>query len=303
MLILPIIRSSSNSYRFSLANHLVDLDPDVKAPDYVEDHPLLDLSSLVPTEKASNPTKDGPTFEESLSNVDVLSEFPNIPESGMDASQMAALKSMLTKKVAIVQGPPGTGKTFVSVAALRVLLANLQPGDPPIVVSAQTNHALDQLLNHVLAFEPNILRLGGRCGKENEAILKRTMYELRTSAKDQGPQQNHGMKAAYQMLDGCRQKIELALMPLVNQDVISLDTLLGHKIISQAQHDSLEGGSWVGDTPGMGLATCEFLCQCRTFSQVNYYVRTMLHAEAWGSVVVQITFFETTRDSHSGTVA
>ncbi|KAH6674807.1 P-loop containing nucleoside triphosphate hydrolase protein [Halenospora varia] len=241
--------------KFSLANHLVDLDPDVKAPDYVEDHPILDLSSLIPTEKASNPTKDGPTFEESLSNVDVLSEFPNIPESGMDASQMAALKSMLTKKVAIVQGPPGTGKTFVSVAALRVLLANLQPGDPPIVVSAQTNHALDQLLNHVLAFEPNILRLGGRCGKENEAILKRTMYELRTSAKDQGPQQNHGMKAAYQMLDGFRQKIELTLMPLVNQDVISLDTLLSHKIISQAQHDSLEGGSWVGDTPGMGLAT------------------------------------------------
>ncbi|KAH8660848.1 P-loop containing nucleoside triphosphate hydrolase protein, partial [Tricladium varicosporioides] len=241
--------------RFSLASHLVDLDPDVKAPEYIKNHPILDLSSLVPIDKASNPTKDGSALEILLSNVDALSHFPPIPESSMDASQMAALESMLTKRVAIVQGPPGTGKTFVSVMTLRILIANLQSGDPPIVISAQTNHALDQLLNHVLAFEPNILRLGGRCSKENEAILKRTLYELRNSAKGQGPQQNHGMKAAYQMLDDCRQKIELALMPLINQDIITLETLLSHEIISQAQYNSLEGRSWVGDTPGMGLET------------------------------------------------
>jgi len=126
-------------------------------------------------------TENGITLEESLQNVDILQDFPNIPESGMDPSQLLAFRNMMNKKVAIVQGPPGTGKTFVSVSALKVMLSNLQPDEPPIIVAAQTNHALDQLLNHVLNFEPNILRLGGRCDKGNTAILERTLYELKQS--------------------------------------------------------------------------------------------------------------------------
>lgn len=55
---------------------------------------------------------------------------------------MTALKSILTRRVSIVQGPPGTGKTFVSVQALKILLHNMDTGDPPIIVACQTNHAL-----------------------------------------------------------------------------------------------------------------------------------------------------------------
>jgi helicase required for RNAi-mediated heterochromatin assembly 1 len=87
---------------------------------------------------------------------------------------------MLTKQVAIVQGPPGTGKTFTSVAAIKILVANLRDNDPPLIIAAQTNHALDQLLNHVMKFEARVVRLGGRSDKENTEILKRTLYELRT---------------------------------------------------------------------------------------------------------------------------
>ncbi|KAF4633146.1 hypothetical protein G7Y89_g4966 [Cudoniella acicularis] len=239
--------------KFSLANHLVDLDSHIKAPEYVEDHPIMDLSSLVPEEPATKPTKDGTTLKESLFNVDLLRDFPNIPESGMDASQIAALKSMLTKKIAIVQGPPGTGKTFVSVAALKVMLANMQPNDPPIVVSAQTNHALDQLLNHVLAFEPNILRLGGRSSKENKEILKRTLYELRKDTQGV-PSQWHSIKQAKAMVENCIEKVKLTLTPLTNHDLLDLSTLLRQGIITQAQHDSLEGDDWEGEEPGLGLA-------------------------------------------------
>ena len=50
---------------------------------------------------------------------------------------------MLTKRLALVQGPPGTGKTYVGLKAVKFLLDNLPY---TIVISCQTNHALDQFL-------------------------------------------------------------------------------------------------------------------------------------------------------------
>lgn len=43
-------------------------------------------------------------------HVDILDgEWPNDATSDLDASQLAALRRILTKELAIVQGPPGTG--------------------------------------------------------------------------------------------------------------------------------------------------------------------------------------------------
>jgi helicase required for RNAi-mediated heterochromatin assembly 1 len=116
-----------------------------------------------------------------LLNVNILKNFPEDLNSSMDTSQLDACHNMLTKQVAIVQGPPGTGKTFTSVAAIKVLIENLRDDDPPLIIAAQTNHALDQLLNHVMKFEGRVVRLGGRSDKENTEILKRTLYQLRTN--------------------------------------------------------------------------------------------------------------------------
>lgn len=198
----------------------------------------------------------GSTLEESLQNVDILQDFPNIRESSMDLSQTAALRSMLSKSVAIIQGPPGTGKTFVSVAALKVILANMKYDDPPIIVSAQTNHALDQLLNHVLAFEPNVLRLGGRSSKENEEILKRTLYELRQRTRGV-PGAHYHIRVARSTLDLRREEICQVLSPLANHDIVDMVTLLHHGIITQSQHDSLGGDDWDGEDSGnTGFHSC-----------------------------------------------
>lgn len=99
----------------------------------------------------------------------------------LDASQKAALRRIIGKKLAIVQGPPGTGKTHVSVVALRQMLSKMQYGDPPIIIACQTNHALDQLLNHVAAFEPAFARLGSR-STDQGVIQTRTLSELREAA-------------------------------------------------------------------------------------------------------------------------
>lgn len=47
-------------------------------------------------------------------HVDILNEeWPNDATSDLDASQLDALRRILTKELAIIQGPPGTG-TFHS---------------------------------------------------------------------------------------------------------------------------------------------------------------------------------------------
>lgn len=153
---------------FPLSEHLVDLKQDVASPAYIENNPYLDLSSLVSMEEAS-----------SFQNVNVLEEWPANNSTSLDSSQSRALKRMLTSKVAIVQGPPGTGKTFVSVKCLQILRDNLRKDDSPIIVTAQTNHAVDQILRHTQSFEPNFIRIGGRC--KDVDIKKRTLFEVRSA--------------------------------------------------------------------------------------------------------------------------
>jgi helicase required for RNAi-mediated heterochromatin assembly 1 len=115
-LIVSPVDCFANICRFSLAEHIAMVNPIVSAPSYVENHSIMDLSSLVlPKENLERP--EAPLTDESLLNIDVLRDFPPIPASGMDSLQMEALKSMLVKKVAIVQGPPGiipsSSQTFI----------------------------------------------------------------------------------------------------------------------------------------------------------------------------------------------
>ena len=179
---------------------------------------------------------------------------------------MQACERMLTKKVAIVQGPPGTGKTFTSISAIKALIENNHT-DTPIIVAAQTNHALDQLLNRILNFEPNILRLGGRCDKENVEILKRTLYSLRMATPN-CPGGNAGIRSCRKQLENKVIEIQAAMMPLLDRKLLTDDFLLSRGVISQAQRDSLYDDDWTSsDDVILGqdgekrtpLETCKFL--------------------------------------------
>ena len=104
--------------------------------------------------------------------------LPNIRDSTMmDDTQVHALCRMISQELSIIQGPPGTGKTFTSVEALKVILANQGSGNSPVIVAAQTNHALDQLLTLCLDAGARIARVGGRT--ESERIEEHTMFNLR----------------------------------------------------------------------------------------------------------------------------
>lgn len=181
-----------------------------------------------------------------------------LPDNGiglhasLDSSQLEALQRMVSKKVAIVQGPPGTGKTFTSVKAIGAMLDNRRRKDPPIVIAAQTNHALDQLLIHCQSVGAKIMRVGGRT--ENEVIKERTVYELRNKA---GKMPADGQ---YRSLEKGRVHIVENFTCLVsevfgNQGLIEPKALLRAGIINETQFKSLADEEWEGneDVPPMQM--------------------------------------------------
>lgn len=69
----------------------------------------------------------------------------------LDEAQQTAVINALTRKLALIQGPPGTGKSYTGVALIKVLLDNASKARlGPIVCVCYTNHALDQLLEHLV---------------------------------------------------------------------------------------------------------------------------------------------------------
>lgn len=152
---------------------------------------------------------------------------------------------MTSKELAIVQGPPGTGKTFTSVVAVESLIKAFgKYHEPlPIIVSAQTNHALDQLLIECIKNDARVLRLGGRT--QNEEIEKRSMYNLR--------QEWRGPRSEAQA-DGSRKRVFHRFKELLQicfpTRLISAETFLAEGVISEKQFESLNTRDWddVDDT-------------------------------------------------------
>lgn len=220
---------------FPLSEHIVDIQRDIRSPQYLEQQPLKNLSTLFST-----------AGDDATLNVNILEEWPVEVSSSLDASQMDALKRILTKRLAIVQGPPGTGKTHVSVVALRVLLENLSVEDPPIIISAHTNHALDQLLRQVAEFEPDFIRLGAWT-KDIEVIKPRTLFEIKDAVKYSNP--IGGLRnPALARLKQLTKEMILLLAPLTQgKELLNPRTFEQYNIISYDQYDSLVKGAkeWI----------------------------------------------------------
>ncbi|KAM3422161.1 hypothetical protein BST61_g2531 [Cercospora zeina] len=91
--------------------------------------------------------------------------------SGLDESQREAAQHALTHAISLIQGPPGTGKSYTGVKIVQALLENKRTGNlGPIICVCYTNHALDQLLEHLLdAGVTQIARIGSRSKSERLA--------------------------------------------------------------------------------------------------------------------------------------
>ncbi|KAF0316248.1 nf-x1 finger and helicase domain-containing protein [Colletotrichum asianum] len=84
--------------------------------------------------------------------------------SSLDFTQSEAILNSLGRSFALIQGPPGTGKSYTGEALIKVLLANKSKAKlGPIICVCYTNHALDQLLEHLIDGKVrNIIRIGSR---------------------------------------------------------------------------------------------------------------------------------------------
>lgn len=172
---------------FPFVRHLVKLETQIKPPSY--------LTSSNQTFKFDNILENSPREGFRLLNkwpaIETGVPLPN--DAGerivtsptaittvMDHSQLEAFKRALCCEFAIIQGPPGTGKTFLGLKVIRALLANSEVvaknAAGPILVICYTNHALDQFLEGIMAFEENIVRIGGR--SKSEKLKERNLNAL-----------------------------------------------------------------------------------------------------------------------------
>lgn len=240
--------------------YLLNLDDHDRLSRCVAQTPLLDLSCLITqlTPKQQQQTSGSKDLEQMLfqkiaakyQECDMsrpLSQQDIQQQTSLDSSQLEALQRMVSNELAVIQGPPGTGKTFTSVQALMAILANRRPGDPPVIVAAQTNHALDQLLIYCHSAGARILRVGGRTG--NEVIKERTVYNLRQSLRKAKPADG---RDKYRSLEKARLQIIESFKTLVDgvfggHELLDPQALLDAGVINEAQFESLSSDEWEGN--------------------------------------------------------
>ncbi|ROV98679.1 hypothetical protein VMCG_06750 [Cytospora schulzeri] len=236
--------------------YLVSLDDGDSPTKSIAATPNFDLTSLISQltldqleQAAGNKHIEQLMFEQIASQYREYNILHRLPpnsiglHTSLDSSQVEALQRMISKEVAIVQGPPGTGKTFTSVKALMVMLHNRRRRDPPIIIAAQTNHALDQLLIYCHSAGAKIMRVGGRT--ENEVIKERTVYNLRNSARKMATDGRN------KSLEKGRLRIVERFADLVagvfgDQGLIDPAALFQAGIINEAQLKSLTDEEWEG---------------------------------------------------------
>ena len=132
-------------------------------------------------------------------------------KSTLDDTQQLSTINALRSGLALIQGPPGTGKSYTGVAIIKALLKNRDAAKlGPIICVCYTNHALDQLLEHLVKDGvEQLIRLGSRSKSELLQDLN-----LRHILKEVGPTKIEGQEKyqLYKKLDIAFDEIE-ELMP------------------------------------------------------------------------------------------
>lgn len=122
-----------------------------------------------------NPDKlEGSYFDysEGLTKIWQKDEY-EIPFQYSYNQQKAIQNALIRKPLSVIQGPPGTGKTTVITEIVFQLLEN-KP-ESKILITSQTNNAVDQVLENLLKNDIPILRLTGMASPRIPNIRKHTL--------------------------------------------------------------------------------------------------------------------------------
>lgn len=132
-------------------------------------------------------------------------------KSTLDDAQQQSTINAFRRSLALIQGPPGTGKSYTGVAIIKALLNNRNAAKlGPIVCVCYTNHALDQLLEHLINDGvEQVIRLGSRSKSEllQDLTLRHVSKEVRPTKAE-----GHERYELYAELDTVLDEIQ-ELMP------------------------------------------------------------------------------------------
>ncbi|KAK8143249.1 hypothetical protein G3M48_007514 [Beauveria asiatica] len=164
--------------------------------------------------------------------------------NALDKSQVAACEAIIGQQLSVVQGPPGTGKTHTTVVTIEEIISRY-PYKPqkPVIVAAQSNHAVDQLLERCLKRDLAVARLGGRT--VSDTIEERSLFNIRE--KSRGTVTGIGLSpAVFRDFETACQVLELQLKgAFQGQQNYDLKSFRDAKIITSEQFDSLDNDEWV----------------------------------------------------------
>ena len=115
--------------------------------------------------------------------------------TSLDSGQADALIASLSRGLAITQGPPGTGKSYTGIALTKVLLDNKSQAQlGPLLLVSYTNHALDQMLEHLVdAGVKQIVRIGSRSKSEKLSELNLKEVTKKTVLTKTERSERHGI--------------------------------------------------------------------------------------------------------------
>lgn len=134
-------------------------------------------------------------------------------KSTLDDMQQLSIINALRSYLALIQGSLGIGKSYIDVAIIKVLLKNRNAAKlEPIICVCYTNHALDQLLEHLVKNGvEQLIRLESRSKSEllQDLNLHHISKEIRLT-KIEG----HEKYQLYEKLDIALDEIEKLMSSL-----------------------------------------------------------------------------------------
>jgi len=96
----------------------------------------------------------------------------------INSSQREVMNLVLNRKLSLIQGPPGTGKSHVAILLLRFLAPIYSKQNLQLLATAFTNIAVDNLVEGLLFYGVNVIRLG-RAVKAREDLYRSTLaYQI-----------------------------------------------------------------------------------------------------------------------------
>ena len=98
-----------------------------------------------------------PSYEtENLTNIETIKLSSTLP---LNLNQQKAISAALTQRLTLIHGPPGTGKTLLACQIVNLFCNRLQDKEH-ILVTAETNMAVDNLTRKLLELNIEVVRVG-----------------------------------------------------------------------------------------------------------------------------------------------